>query len=102
MEKLILVLVFALCIIQPSKEEIKVSSGVITMEDMILRVILDDPSDKIESVKVYDSAGEFVTESSGCYKESCTYALAAMESGIYEVYVSVQNGSGFSGSFMIQ
>lgn len=112
MEKLIILFVAVLCSIQTFfssfenqyiyQSNTHISGGVITIEEMILSVILDDPFDKIEGVKVYNSIGELVKEKNGCYQEKCTYSFVGMQSGVYEVQVSVQNGSGFSGHFIIQ
>lgn len=112
MEKIILVFVVALSSIQTSffsfeyqqnqSKDTHISSGIITMEDMILSVALDDPFDVIEGVSIHSSSGEMISQKNGCYDQSCTYSVAGMQSGVYEAQISVQNGSNFSGHFSIQ
>ncbi|MGH1337237.1 MAG: hypothetical protein ACRBFS_14030 [Aureispira sp.] len=112
MEKLILVFVVTLSSIQTSffsfenqkiyPQNAHIAGGVITMEDMILKVVLDDPSDVIEGVSIYSSSGELINQKNGCYEQNCTYSVAGMQAGAYEAQVSVQNGSNFSGHFSIQ
>ena len=76
----------------------KVTGGVITMEDILLKVILDDGEDQIINVQVTSDQGEMVYQAGGCGSSNCSYNLDQLSSGMYDVIVMTELGSSFDGS----
>lgn len=76
--------------------------GVISMENMILHVILDDPNDQIQSVSIYNDKGQLEYQSIGCGAASCNYNCSELSTGIYEVEVETFLHDSFSGTIFIE
>lgn len=69
------------------------TGGVITMEDIILHIGLDDSKDKIKSVDIRTIEGNLIQQNQGCYAANCTYNVALLEAGIYQVTVFTTLGT---------
>lgn len=74
----------------------KVLGGIITIEEMILNVTLDDPTNQISIVSVYNEKGLLVQQNDGCGSFSCSYNVGNLDAGLYEVIVRTTNGESFS------
>ena len=71
----------------PNEQHKQVTGAVITMEDIILHVGLDDTQDKIKSVEIRTVEGSLVQQNQGCNSANCTYNIALLETGNYQVTV---------------
>lgn len=75
---------------------LSVKGGVITMEDVLLHVVLDNPTDRIKSVIIRSHKDGVSWKENGCPSSNCTYDLGLLEKGLYEVTVISKEGSQFT------
>lgn len=80
----------------------KVLGGVISMENMILHVTLDDPLDQIQSVSIYNEKDQLVYQGNGCGTVSCSYNCGDLPLGSYEVSVQPLLNSPFLGTIILE
>lgn len=70
-----------------NEQQKHLTGAVITMEDIILHVNLDDAQDKIKSVHIRTVEGNLIQQNQGCNMANCTYNIALLETGNYQVTV---------------
>ncbi len=69
----------------------KSQGNVISMENMILHVILNDPTDQIESVELYSSL-ELEYQSAGCGTSNCSFDCSSLLKRTYKIFVYTASG----------
>lgn len=107
MEKIILICVIPFLIGNSNFTSFKISSqsplcitlevegGVITIEDILLLVTLDNPNNKIQKV-IIEGANDYL-EYDDCNHNNCSYDLGDLKKGSYQVTVTPILGSPFTG-----
>ena len=64
----------------------------IVMEDMIARVISEDPSDPITAFRVYENGTQLVFEDYSCNTFDCTYDLSQLSPNTYAAEATSASG----------
>lgn len=103
MEKLILILVIALLSLQTpynsratellsSPITQSIPGGIITMEDIILNVTLNEPNNKVAAVEIRTTNNKVVHNENGCFYHTCSYNVGHLPPATYLVIVYTENG----------
>lgn len=71
--------------------------GIIVMDDVIMAITINNPSDKITEVTVLNSNQEVVFQDFSCTSNQCSFNLSFLESGAYTVIVHTQQNDSFTG-----
>lgn len=69
-----------------------ITGGVITMEDIILHITLNDPNQRIELIAIKTTDGQIIDQQDGCYGNSCDYDIYDLVPGTYIVSVITNEG----------
>lgn len=69
-----------------------ITGGVITMEDIILNVTLNDPNQQIELVTIRTTDGQLIEQQEGCNDNSCDYDIYHLTPKNYVVSVRTNEG----------
>lgn len=72
--------------------------GVISIEDIDLRVNTGNPSISVEEIKIFDQSGNLVMQVGGCNQQECLVSLSTLAAGTYDVTVTTDSGYTFSGT----
>jgi hypothetical protein len=102
-EKLILILVIALLSLQTpynsratellsSSITQSIPGGIITMEDIILNVTLDDANNKVVAVEIRTMENKVVHKENGCFYYACSDDLGHLPPATYITIVYTENG----------
>ena len=71
-------------------------SGIIVMEDDIMRVETGKSEELVTSVKIFNSTGALIYQNSGCGASVCSYNLSHLEDGTYTSTVSTSGTHSFT------
>jgi len=83
--------------VHPSPIPHNIAGGIIVMDDVILAITVNNPSDIIADITIMLPDQTIVFQSEGCNSNNCTFDLSELDRGVYSVVVHTQEGESFSG-----